>query len=267
MTVSSETQGGITTITIQRPEVRNCVNPATARLLYDAFLAFEADPDAQVAIFTGTGGYFCAGFDLKEAGSGDADDWIDSLDIPETWNDPINVPRPGPMGPSRLMLSKPVIGAIEGFAVAGGMELAAWCDMRVMAEDAVTGVFCRRWGVPLLDGGTVRLPQILGQGRANDIILTGRPVTGVESHQIGFSDRLCAPGQALSVAMDLARDLTRFPQDCMRADHLSARQPPAQLAAALRREWVSATAFVSEGRSGAARFAAGKGRSGSFSDI
>lgn len=267
MTVTSTTQHGVTTITICRPDVRNCVDPATARALYDAFLGFEADETAQVAILTGEGGYFCAGFDLKSAGSGASDEWIAGLDIPAEWSDPMAEPRPGPMGPSRLMLTKPVIAAIEGHAVAGGMELAAWCDMRVMAETAVTGVFCRRWGVPLIDGGTVRLPAILGQGRANDLILTGRPVEGAEAHRIGFADRLCAAGKALEVATELARDLTRYPQACMRADHLSARLAPADLAAALRREWASALAFVQEGRDGAARFAAGRGRSGDFQDI
>jgi enoyl-CoA hydratase len=267
MTVTSATRDGVTTITINRPEVRNCVDPETARRLFEAFEAFEADAEARVGVLTGAGGFFCAGFDLRSAGSGAADAWMESLDIPQGWDDPVAVPLPGPMGPSRLMLSKPVIAAIEGPAVAGGMELAAWCDMRVMAEGAVTGVFCRRWGVPLIDGGTVRLPRILGQGRANDLILTGRPVEAAEAQRIGFADRICAAGQALEVATALAQDLTRFPQACMRADHLSARMEPAALAAALRREWASASAFLAEGRAGAARFAAGKGRSGDFGDI
>ncbi len=257
----------VTTITICRPELRNAVDPATARALYAAFIAFEANPEAQVAVLTGAGGYFCAGFDLKSAGAGSSDDWLASLDIPEGWQDPMADPRPGPMGPTRLMLSKPVIAAIEGPVVAGGMELAAWCDMRVMAEGAVAGVFCRRWGVPLIDGGTVRLPQILGQSRANDLILTGRPLEAAEAYQIGFANRLCTTGSALSVAQALAQDLTRYPQACMRADHLSARQDPAVLAAALRREWGSASAFLKEGRAGARRFASGLGRSGDFSQI
>ena len=224
MTVIHETRDGIATISINRPEVRNCVDPETAKLLYQAFLEFDADESAKVAVLTGVGGFFCAGFDLKAAGSGQADDWVSSLAIPEDWTDPVRNPTPGPMGPSRLMLSKPVIGAIEGPAVAGGMELAAWCDLRVMADGAFTGVFCRRWGVPLLDGGTVRLPQILGQGRANDLILSGRPIGAEEAYRIGFANRLCDRGAALSVALELAQDLTRFPQACMRADHLSARQ-------------------------------------------
>ncbi|MGR3760108.1 crotonase/enoyl-CoA hydratase family protein [Roseobacteraceae bacterium NS-SX3] len=267
MTVTSETQGGITTITIERPELRNAVDPATARALYEAFLSFEADEGARVAVLTGAGGYFCAGFDLKAAGAGAADDWIGQLAIPDDWDDPIAAPLPGPMGPSRLMLTKPVIAAIEGHAVAGGMELAAWCDLRVMAEGAVTGVFCRRWGVPLIDGGTVRLPQILGQGRANDLILTGRPVGAEEALTMGFASRTCARGAALETAQALAADLVRFPQACMLADHLSARMPPAELAAALRREWRSAAAFAAEGRAGAARFAGGKGRGGDFAEI
>ncbi|MFW8596048.1 crotonase/enoyl-CoA hydratase family protein [Cribrihabitans neustonicus] len=267
MTIRSETREGITTVTLNRPEVRNAVDPETAQALYDAFLAFEADTNAQVAVLTGEGGCFCAGFDLKAAGAGAAEGWIAGLDIPEDWDDPVGAPRPGPMGPSRLLLSKPVIAAIEGPAVAGGMELAAWCDLRVMAEGAVTGVFCRRWGVPLIDGGTVRLPQILGQGRANDLILTGRAVGAEEALQLGFANRICARSAALETALDLARDLTRFPQLCLRADHLSARMPPGALAEALRREWRSAAVFAAEGKAGAARFAAGRGRGGDFSEI
>ncbi len=267
MSVTSTTVDAVTTITINRPDARNAVDPETAHQLFKAFQVFEADSASSVAVLTGADGYFCAGFDLKAAGAGTADGWFQEVAIPDDWTDPITQPIPGPMGPSRLMLSKPVIAAIEGHAVAGGMELAAWCDMRVMAETAVTGVFCRRWGVPLIDGGTVRLPRILGQGRANDLILTGRPVDASEAQQMGFADRISVEGQALAMAQNLARDLTRFPQACMRADHLSARPAPADLAAGLRREWVSASAFVKEGREGAARFAAGKGRSGDFSEI
>lgn len=267
MTIQIETDGPVRTIAIDRAEARNAVDPATAQALYDAFIAFDADPDVDVAVLTGTGGAFCAGFDLKAAGSGAADAWMARLDIPEAWDDPMNDPRPGPMGPSRLMLRKPVIAAIEGHAVAGGMELAAWCDMRVMAEGATTGVFCRRWGVPLIDGGTVRLPRLLGQGRANDLILTGRPVGAEEAHAIGFADRVAPQGGALAVARELAHELTRFPQGCLRADHLSARMAPADLARALRREWASAAIFAAEGRAGAARFASGKGRGGDFSAI
>ncbi|WP_417702045.1 crotonase/enoyl-CoA hydratase family protein [Pseudophaeobacter sp.] len=265
--VTSHTEAGITTITLCRPALRNAVDPATARALYAAFMDFELDPAAQIAVLTGAGGAFCAGFDLKSAGGGEADAWLASLDIPEDWHNPMADPRPGPMGPSRLMLTKPVIAAIEGPAVAGGMELAAWCDLRVMAQDAVAGVYCRRWGVPLIDGGTLRLPQILGQGRANDLILTGRPFDAPEAYQAGFANRLCAPGAALVEAQDLARDLARYPQACLQADHLSARQDPAVLAAGLRREWRSAAAFLAEGRVGAQRFAAGLGRAGDFTKI
>jgi len=267
MTIQIDTDGPVRIIAIDRPDARNAVNPATAQALYDAFLAFDADPALSVAVLTGTGGAFCAGFDLKSAGSGAADSWIAGLDIPEAWQDPMGDPIPGPMGPSRLMLRKPVIAAIEGPAVAGGMELAAWSDMRVMGQGATTGVFCRRWGVPLIDGGTVRLPRLLGQGRANDLILTGRPVEAEEARAMGFADRVVPQGAALAEAQALARDLARFPQGCLRADHLSARMPPADLAAALRREWASAALFTQEGRAGAARFAAGKGRGGDFSNL
>lgn len=265
--VNVQTIDGVTTVTLARPALRNAVDPATAQALYDAFLAFEADTQARVAVLTGAEGAFCAGFDLKSAGSGASNDWIAGLDIPESWTNPMTDSRPGPMGPTRLMLSKPVIAAIEGHAVAGGMELAAWCDIRVMAQGAVTGVFCRRWGVPLIDGGTVRLPGLLGQGRATDLILTGRGVEADEALALGFANRTCSRGDALAVAQDLARDLIRYPQACMLADHLSARMTPAELADGLRREWVSAAAFQAEGRAEAARFAAGKGRSGDFSDI
>ncbi|MCB1339519.1 MAG: crotonase/enoyl-CoA hydratase family protein [Pseudooceanicola sp.] len=267
MTVTVATADRITTVTIDRPAARNAVDPATAQALYDAFRAFEADEEADIAILTGAGGYFCAGFDLKSAASGAASDWIRSVNIPENWTDPVAQPIPGPMGPSRLMLSKPVIAAIEGPAVAGGMELAAWCDLRIMAQGATTGVFCRRWGVPLIDGGTVRLPRILGQGRATDLILTGRAVDADEALTLGFASRTCPQGEALTTAMAIARDLTRFPQGCLRADHLSARMAPQDLAAALRREWRSVLSFGAEGQAGAARFAAGKGRGGDFASL
>jgi len=267
MTVKITTQGRVRIVMIHRPEARNAVNPATAQALFDAFLAFQADETVDAAILTGADGAFCAGFDLKAAADGGAADWIASLDIAQGWNDPMADPKPGPMGPTRLMLSKPVIAAIEGPAVAGGMELAAWCDMRVMAQTAVMGVYCRRWGVPLIDGGTVRLPRLLGQGRANDLILTGRSAAADESLRIGLTDRTCPDGRALDTALDLAQSLCGFPQGCMRADLLSARMAPADLAAGLRREWASAGTFGAEGQAGAARFAAGKGRSGDFSDI
>lgn len=260
----SETRGRVRVITLNRVAARNAVNPELARRLYAEMLAFDADQGADVAVLTGAGGAFCAGFDLKAAAGGDGADWIAGLDIPDDWSDPAAQPLPGPMGPSRLMLSKPVIAAIEGPAVAGGMELALWCDMRVMGEGAQFGVFCRRWGVPLIDGGTVRLPMVVGQGRANDLILTGRAVTADEAARIGLADRVVAQGTALAEALDLAESLTRFPQGCLRADHLSARLPPAELAARLRREWQSAGMVLAEGVAGAARFAAGAGRGGSF---
>lgn len=267
MTVTTQRLDRVLVVGIDRPAQRNAVDPATARALFRAFLDFEADDGLDVAILTGTGGAFCAGFDLKTAADGRADGWLQSLDIPEDWSDPTGQPIPGPMGPSRLMLSKPVIAAIEGHAVAGGLELAAWCDMRVASETAVFGVFCRRWGVPLIDGGTVRLPRILGQGRANDLILTGRPVGAEEARAMGLADRVTDAGKALENAIILAQSLTRFPQGCMRADHLSARMPGAELAAALRREWCSAGAFQAEGRAGAARFSGGRGRGGTFDEI
>ena len=262
-----ETRGRLRLITLNRPGARNAVNPELARALYRAMLAFDGDDDVDVAILGGSEGAFCAGFDLKSAATGDGLDWIESLTIPETWADPRAQPLPGPMGPTRLMLSKPVIAAIEGPAVAGGMELALWSDIRIMAQDAQFGVFCRRWGVPLIDGGTVRLPRTVGQGRANDLILTGRGVTANEAISIGLADRLCPSGGALSAALDYAQALTRFPQRCLRADFLSARMAPADLARALRREWASAGMAAAEGIRGASRFAAGKGRGGDFNDL
>ena len=267
MGVTIDRDGPVCIITIDRPARRNAVDPDCARALFDAVRGFERDPAARVAVLTGAGGAFCAGFDLKAAGSGAADAWFAALAIPPDWDDPAAQPLPGPMGPTRLMPPKPVIAAIEGHAVAGGMELAAWCDLRVMAADATTGVFCRRWGVPLIDGGTVRLPRILGQGRASDLILTGRAVAADEAQALGFANRVCAPGAALATARALARDLARFPQGCLCADLISARPGAADLAAGLRREWRSAQAFLAEGRAGAARFAAGRGRGGDFADI
>ncbi|SMO48860.1 enoyl-CoA hydratase [Thalassovita litoralis] len=266
MTVNISDQGRVRVIEIHRPTARNAVDPETARALYQAFTAFDEDQAVDVAILTGGAGTFCAGFDLKTAADGRGAAWIGGLDIPEGWN-PLDDPMPGPMGPTRLMLSKPVIAAVEGFAVAGGLELAAWCDLRVASEAAVFGVFCRRWGVPLIDGGTVRLPRMIGQGRANDMILTGRPVPAPEAQAMGLVNETVPEGQALARALELAQDLLRFPQMCMRADHLSARGDAADLGAALRREWQSVATFAAEGAAGAARFASGKGRGGDFSGI
>lgn len=262
MKIKVETKGRTRIVTISRPGARNAVDPETARLLYDAFRVFDTDDSVDVAILTGAQGHFCAGFDLKSAAAGVAGKWLKSVEIPDTWKDAQAQPMPGPMGPSRLMLSKPVIGAIEGYAVAGGLELAAWCDMRMVARDATLGVFCRRWGVPLIDGGTVRLPRIVGQGRANDLILTGRPVGAEEAWRIGLADRLVEPGTALAEALDLAEALGQFPQACLRADFAAGRVSGAQLACELRREWASFRCFAEEGAAGAARFAAGLGRGG-----
>ena len=267
MTVRTTTEGRVRIVTLDRPGARNAVDPPTARRLFAAMRGFDADDGCDVAVLTGADGAFCAGFDLKTAADGSARDWIAQVDIPAGWSNPVADPIPGPMGPSRLMLAKPVIAAIEGPCVAGGMELALWCDLRVMAQGAVMGIYCRRWGVPLIDGGTVRLPRIVGQGRASDLILTGRPVEAEEALGMGLVDRVCETGHALTVALELAQSLVRFPQGCLRADHLSARIAPADLAAGLRREWVSAAMFHAEGQAGAARFTAGRGRGGDFDSI
>lgn len=266
MSILIKDEGRVRVVTINRVSARNAVDPETARALFQAFQEIDADQTIDVGILTGAGGNFCAGFDLKTAAAGSGAGWITSLDIPEGWN-PVIDPMPGPMGPTRLLMSKPVIAAIEGYAVAGGLELAAWCDMRIAAEDASFGVFCRRWGVPLIDGGTVRLPRIVGQGRANDMILTGRAVGAAEALTMGLVERVTPSGGALATALDLAQSLVRFPQLCLRADHLSARPAAAELGAALAREWASAAVVAAEGQAGAARFAAGKGRGGSFEQI
>lgn len=249
MTVRTERQGTLLTVTIDRPEVRNAVDPATAEALRDAFAAFEADDGLAVAVLTGAGGSFCAGFDLRA--------------VAGTVPDPAG---PGPMGPTRLLLSKPVIAAVEGHAVAGGLELALWCDLRVASETAVFGVFCRRWGVPLIDGGTVRLPRIVGQGRALDMILTGRAVGAEEALAWGLADRLAPAGAALAMAQALAAEIARFPQLCLRADRLSAhRQWDLALDAALLAEAEGGMApLAAEAMAGAARFVAGAGRAGAF---
>jgi len=253
MTVRYETEGPLTIITIDRPEVRNAVDRPTAALLAQAFRDFEADDDRFVAILTGAGGTFCAGADLK-AVSGDR-------------GNRVTKDGDGPMGPTRMLLNKPVIAAVEGFAVAGGLELAAWCDMRVAARDAVFGVFCRRWGVPLIDGGTVRLSRLLGHSHTLDLILTGRGVSGEEAQRMGLANRLVEPGQALIAAKELARELAAFPQGCMRADRMSSyEQWSLDLPDALLNEYQHGWAVVESGetREGAARFAAGAGRHGAF---
>lgn len=250
-------EGAVTIISINRPHVRNAVDGATARKLYDAFLAFDADKDASVAVFTGTGGYFCAGADLKKVAAGD----------PEKKRELGGFDSIAPMGPSRLRLSKPVIAAVEGFAVAGGMELALWADMRVVAEDATFGIFCRRFGVPLIDLGTVRLPRLIGASRAMDLILTGRPVSAQEAYDIGLANRLAPKGGALDVALELAAQLSAFPQLCLRNDRLSALdQWSLDWGQAQAKEVAYGMETLRSGasREGAARFAAGEGRGGKF---
>ncbi|HEY9236047.1 MAG TPA: crotonase/enoyl-CoA hydratase family protein, partial [Phenylobacterium sp.] len=208
-TVSFEIRGRIAIVTIERPERRNAVDAATATALYEAFKSFDADSGLDVAVLQGRGGAFCAGADLKGVSEGRGNPVHDEGDL-------------GPMGCTRLSLSKPVIAAVEGHAVAGGLEVAAWCDLRVAAEDAVFGVFCRRFGVPLIDLGTVRLPRLIGHSRAMDLILTGRPVGAREAFEIGLANRLAAPGEALDVAIALAEQISGFPQACMRNDRASA---------------------------------------------
>jgi enoyl-CoA hydratase len=266
MTLTVERDGPVTTLIRNRIEARNAMDPAGAEALNAALLAFDRDPDQSVAVLWGVGGAFCAGFDLKHAGSlvGQTNPMA-ALDFPQG-DGPI--PR-GPMGPTRLQLSKPVIAAIAGPAVAGGMELALWCDIRVMERSAYMGVYCRRWGVPLIDGGTVRLPRIVGRGRALDIILTGRKVPAEECLSIGLCERLVADGESRAAAEALAHEIARFPQGCMRSDRRSVwMQEGLSEMDGLRAEWACSAAMVErEGAAGAARFAAGKGRHGDFGEI
>ncbi len=251
-TVRIDHDGPVTTVTIDRPEVRNAVDRATAEALADAFRGFADDDERSVAVLTGAGGAFCAGADLKAitAGSG------------------ANRTAPdgdGPMGPSRMLLDKPVVAAVEGHAVAGGLELALWCDLRVAARDAVFGVYCRRWGVPLIDGGTVRLPRLIGHSHALDMILTGRGVSGEEALGMGLANRLVEPGSALDGAVALAHELARLPQVCLRSDRRSSYEQWAlPLDAALRNEFELGVATVASGETldGASRFASGAGRHG-----
>jgi enoyl-CoA hydratase/carnithine racemase len=237
-------------VTIDRPDVRNAVDPETAEALVEAFAAFDADPSLSVAVFTGAGGHFCGGFDLKALARGDTS---------------LRVEGRSPMGPARMLLSKPVIAAVEGYAVGGGFELALWCDLRVASRSAVFGVFNRRFGVPLIDGGTVRLPRLIGHGRAMDIILTGRPVSADEALTIGLANRLVEPGRALEAAVSLAGELSRLPQTCLRSDRLSAyEQWPLGMEEAIEGEWRRGLDVIASGEStaGAARFAEGAGRHG-----
>ncbi|HEY7487992.1 MAG TPA: crotonase/enoyl-CoA hydratase family protein [Streptosporangiaceae bacterium] len=252
MSVRVERQGPVTTVIMNRPEVRNAVDGPTATELADAFRAFDADPDAAVAVLWGDGGTFCAGADLKAMG-GERSNRVDHE-------------GDGPMGPTRLVLSKPVIAAVSGHAVAGGFELALWSDLRVAEEDAVFGVYCRRWGVPLIDGGTVRLPALIGRSRAMDLILTGRAVRGPEAYDIGLANRLVPTGQARAAAEELAREIAAFPQTCVRSDRLSALEAEGMTEeAALANEVRHGLATIeATGVSGVQRFREGAGRHGAF---
>ncbi|MFI5447077.1 crotonase/enoyl-CoA hydratase family protein [Polaromonas sp. UC242_47] len=266
MSVLIEKDGEITVVTLDRPDVRNAVDSAHARALYEAFLAFDTDDSAKVAVFHGAHGHFCAGWDLQfgakmlRAPPPDGQGVLSGLDFQAEDDQPL-----GPMGPSRLLLSKPVIAAVSGAAVAGGMELALWCDLRVMEDDAYFGVYCRRFGVPLIDGGTVRLPRLIGMGHAMDLILTGRKVEAAEALQMGLCNRVVPPGQAREAALLLARQLAAFPQKTMLADRQSAyTQWDLPLPQALAQEWVRGKDCIADGLQGAARFADGQGRHGKF---
>jgi enoyl-CoA hydratase len=253
MSVRTEKSGPVTTIVIARPERRNAVDHATADALVAAFEAFDADAGAHVAVLWGEGGTFCAGADLVALSAG----------TPNR----VEPTGAGPMGPTRMLLSKPVIAAVAGHAVAGGLELALWCDLRVAEEDAIFGVFCRRWGVPLIDGGTVRLPRLVGASRATDMILTGRPVPAAEALSWGLANRVVPRGKAREEAEALAAEIARFPQRCMRSDRRSAYdQWSLPLDAAIAREFELGFATIASGETlqGAARFAGGAGRHGRF---
>ncbi len=271
MTVSIEKSGRVWTVIHNRPEARNAMDPGSADALQAAFLEFDASDEADVAVFYGEGGAFCAGWDLKYGASLESADDIAAINFPDGFDEADNgagLPR-GPMGPSRLRLSKPVIGAIAGPAVAGGMELALWCDCRVMEESAYLGVYCRRWGIPLIDGGTVCLPRLVGMGRALEITMTGRKVPAGECHRIGLCERVVADGTAREAAEELAAEIARFPQACVRADRASIyAQWDKPLWQAMQEEWEGGIDVVNqEGISGAARFKAGAGRGGDFEDI
>jgi len=249
--VRVDDRGPVRIVTIDRPERRNAVDRATADALEAAFAAFDTDETSSVAVLTGAGGTFCAGADLKAISTGQGNR--------------VTEDGAGPMGPTRLRLTKPVIAAVEGFAVAGGLELAIWCDLRVAARDATFGVYCRRWGVPLVDGGTIRLPRLIGQSRAMDLILTGRGVSGEEALDIGLANRLAEPGAALDDAVELAHRLAALPQGCLRSDRASALdQWSLDEPAALVHEYRLGIATIASGETleGAERFARGAGRHG-----
>ena len=249
MNVTTATDGPVLVVTIDRPDARNAVNGPTAAALADAFRAFEADDELAVAVLTGAGGTFCAGADLKAFGTERGNRVHDDGD--------------GPMGPSRMLLAKPVLAAVEGYAVAGGLELALWCDLRIAADDAVFGVFCRRWGVPLIDGGTVRLPRLIGQSHALDLILTGRGVSGEEALRMGLANRLTEPGGALAAAVELAQELARLPQTCMRMDRMSVyEQWDLPFDEAMDNELVRGRVSMRAPDQAVGRFVAGEGRHG-----
>ena len=266
MTVRVEKKGRVWTVIHSRPEARNAMDPQSADALFDAFSTFDADREAAVAVLWGEGGAFCAGWDLKHGASlaGQARP-LEEIAYPL---DERPLPQ-GPMGPTRMELDKPVIAAVAGPAVAGGFELALWCDLRVMERSAYFGVYCRRWGVPLIDGGTVRLPRLVGTGRALEIILTGRKVPAEEALRIGACEHVVPDGESRAFAEAMAHDIARFPQACMRADRRSVTmQQGLSLREAMRKEWYNGIpAFVAEGAAGAARFASGKGRHGNFTEI
>ena len=263
MTVRIEKDGPIWTVIHSRPEARNAMDPESAKALFEAFQLFDADQNASVAVFWGEGGAFCAGWDLKHAASLAGAKALDPFDFPQEGEPPMAA-----MGPSRLELSKPVIATVAGPVVAGGMELALWCDIRVMEETAFMGVYCRRWGIPLIDGGTVRLPRLVGEGRALDLILTGRRVDADEALQIGLSEYVVPEGDARAKAEALAHEIARFPQSCFRTDRHSVRfQHGLSMQQALRQEWRGSKTEVTNGVEGAARFVSGKGRGGDFSDV
>ncbi len=250
-TVLTDVQGPIFVVSINRPEVRNAVDGATARALVDAFRAFDADSNLRVAVLTGAAGTFCAGADLKAVAAGQGNT--------------LSVEGDAPMGPTRMLLSKPVIAAVEGHAVAGGLELACWCDLRVAARDAVFGVYCRRFGVPLVDLGTIRLPRLIGHSHALDLILTGRGVSGDEALRMGLANRLVESGSALNSAVALAHELAALPQTCMRSDRLSSyEQWSLALPDATRNEFRRGMQVIESGETvaGAQRFASGQGRHG-----
>jgi len=266
MTVRIEKSGPVWTVIHSRPEARNAMDPDSAAALYDAFLEFENDDDAAVAVFWGEGGAFCAGWDLKHAAALDEPEPLAELSMPRDGGQHGNggdIPM-GAMGPSRLELDKPIIAAVAGPAVAGGMELAMWADIRVMEESAYMGVYCRRWGIPLIDGGTVRLPRLVGEGRALDLILTGRQVTADECKQIGLCGYVVPDGDARPRAEELAHQIAAFPQRCARADRRSVKaQHGLNIRDALVQEWFNSRPVLeAEGIAGAGRFSSGDGRHG-----